>query len=174
MAHGTRSAAQLCQNPHVLCDKVCVCHCRRGDPQPGLLHHQGSPGAAGAERAGEQGATLAHSVPVGTRWSPPIRTPCHAHSSTRASPQRRYAPARMQAEELRKRIAQAEKECRALEGTLRRLVGTNSEMYWHARWAGRQGLFWLEKGPSCWGGGEGRFQGMPPHRDAGSGERNSR
>ncbi|KAL4443384.1 hypothetical protein ABPG75_011121 [Micractinium tetrahymenae] len=45
-----------------------------------------------------------------------------------------------QAEELRKRIAQTEKECRALEGTLRRLVGTNSEMHWHARNAGAQDL----------------------------------
>lgn len=56
----------------------------------------------------------------------------------------------MQAEELRTRIAQAEKECRALEGTLRWLVGTNSEMHWHARWEGQRGLLvgW-QRGAGC-------------------------
>lgn len=45
-----------------------------------------------------------------------------------------HVPACSQAEELRTRVAQTEQECQALEGALQRLLGTNSEMHWHARW----------------------------------------
>lgn len=38
-----------------------------------------------------------------------------------------------QAEALRSQIAQAERECRALEGTLRRLLGANSDWHFQAR-----------------------------------------
>jgi hypothetical protein len=37
----------------------------------------------------------------------------------------------VQAEGLRAQLAQAERECRALEATLRRLVGANSDMHSH-------------------------------------------
>lgn len=54
----------------------------------------------------------------------------HAVCSTKAS----VLPPPLQAEALKAQIAQAERECGALEATLRRLVGTNSDMHYHARW----------------------------------------
>ncbi len=43
----------------------------------------------------------------------------------------------LQAEALRAQIGQAERECRALEGTLRRLLGANSDWHYQARCGGR-------------------------------------
>ncbi|EFN56849.1 hypothetical protein CHLNCDRAFT_144442 [Chlorella variabilis] len=74
-----------------------------------------------AEQARRRGAPFRHCG----RASCSMR-PCHLSCTT--------------AEALKAQIAQAERECGALEATLRRLVGTNSDMHYHARHNGVQEL----------------------------------
>ena len=75
----------------------------------------------------------------------------------------------VQAEGLRAQVAQAEQQCRALEATLRRLVGANSDMHSHFKCGGccsvragvagflagwlmaRCGVFWSQY-DVCWSG----------------------
>ena len=82
---------------------------------------------------------------------PPAPAPTPPHGMRIPLP----ACAALQAEALRGKLAQTERECRALEATLRKLAGTNSDMHRAVRCGpGPRGWAWLRcegrrSGPCC-------------------------